>query len=177
MIYFISDTHFYHKTLAIKNRKFDSVEQMNQHIIKNWNETVSDDDDIYILGDLFYRSSIENANSILKLLNGNKYLVVGNHDKHYLSNENFKTDIFKQISEIIEFKSHNYLWVLCHYPLLEWNQKHYNNSIHLYGHVHDFKPEYYNKILGSNAVNVSCELIKYTPISIEQVLHNLNINL
>lgn len=177
MIYFISDTHFCHKTLAINNRKFDSVEKMNQIIIKNWNETVSDDDDIYILGDLFYRASIENANSILKLLNGNKYLVVGNHDNHYLRNDNFDANIFEHISEIIEFKTHNYLWVLCHYPLLEWNQKHYNNSIHLYGHVHDFKTEYYNQVLGSNAMNVSCELINYKPISIEQVLHKLNINL
>ncbi|WP_289709791.1 hypothetical protein [Macrococcoides canis] len=40
MIYFISDTHFYHKNMA-KSRSF-AIGQMNALLIKNWNKTVSE---------------------------------------------------------------------------------------------------------------------------------------
>lgn len=81
IIYFISDTHFYHKNIT-KARNF-TVEQMNELLIKNCNDTVSKSDEISILEDLFYRASIDEANTLLDILNGKKYLVIGNHYKHF----------------------------------------------------------------------------------------------
>ncbi|UOB20911.1 metallophosphoesterase family protein [Macrococcus armenti] len=169
MIYFISDTHFYHKNMA-KSRSF-TVEQMNALLIKNWNETVSESDDIYILGDLFYRASIEEANALLNTLNGKKHLVIGNHDKHFLKKEHFNKEHFQEISYIIEFNYDEYHFFLCHYPVVDWNRKRYE-SFHLYGHVHAnraFKP-----ILGPQSLNLSVENIDYKPISINQVISIIN---
>ena len=79
MVYFISDTHFNHKNI-IKycNRPFDSIEQMNETLINNWNDIVSDKDIIYHLGD-FALGSKELILDIVNRLNGSKYLIRGNH--------------------------------------------------------------------------------------------------
>ena len=49
MIYFISDTHFNHdKAFIWGPRGFKSVQEANETIIKNWLETVTREDDIYV---------------------------------------------------------------------------------------------------------------------------------
>ncbi|MGV2875859.1 metallophosphoesterase family protein [Macrococcus capreoli] len=169
MIYFISDTHFYHKNIATA-RGF-TVEEMNAVLIHNWNSVIDASDEVYILGDLFYRATIEQANEILDCLNGVKYLVVGNHDKHYLKKANFNSSHFKEINLIIEFNYESYHFFLCHYPVIDWNRKRYG-SIHLYGHVHENNvPQH---ILGPQTYNVSVENIDYKPISIDTVIQIIN---
>ncbi|RAK45945.1 hydrolase [Macrococcus epidermidis] len=168
MIYFISDTHFYHKNIA-ESRGL-TVEEMNTLMINNWNNIVNEDDEVYILGDLFYRATIEQANEILNNLNGTKHLVIGNHDKHYLKRKEFNKHHFKTIKDIIEFNYEGYHFFLCHYPVIDWNRKHYG-SIHLYGHIHDNIS--YESILGPQSINVSVELIEYTPISINKIIEKI----
>ena len=56
MIYYISDLHIGHKNaIRFDERPFSGIDEMECEIIRRWNEKVSSDDDVYILGDVFYR--------------------------------------------------------------------------------------------------------------------------
>ena len=58
MIFFIADTHFVHENiLQMCGHPFDSIDAMNETIIASWNERVTGNNTVYILGDLFYRCS------------------------------------------------------------------------------------------------------------------------
>ena len=80
MIYFTSDLHFGHnKEFIYKPRGFNSIEDHDNTIIKNWNNIVTEDDDIYVLGDLMLGDK-EYGLNCLKRLRGKIHIVVGNHD-------------------------------------------------------------------------------------------------
>ena len=60
MIFYIADLHFGHKNiLGYDKRPFDNTEQMDEEIIRRWNERVCDDDTVYVLGDAFLRARKE----------------------------------------------------------------------------------------------------------------------
>lgn len=87
-IWFISDTHFQHKNIALvftdaktgkRVRNFNSVQEMDETMIQNWNSVVKYGDIVYHLGDVFFGNA-ESADKILQRLNGEKKLIMGNHD-------------------------------------------------------------------------------------------------
>lgn len=79
MIFFTSDLHFGHaNVIKYCSRPFASVEEMNEILIKNWNEVVGPEDTVYCLGD--YSMSFHYVPEVTPRLNGKKYLVPGNHD-------------------------------------------------------------------------------------------------
>ena len=89
-VFFISDTHFGHeKTCStFKNkdgtplRPFANAQEMDEEMVKRWNETVGPNDKVYHLGDVVInRKSL----AILDRLNGDKVLIKGNHDIFKLS--------------------------------------------------------------------------------------------
>ena len=80
--FYISDLHqqFGHANiLRFDNRPFSNVQDMERTIIKNWNERVTKDDTVYILGDFCWGLEDEWIR-ILDQLNGMKVLIRGNHD-------------------------------------------------------------------------------------------------
>lgn len=131
MIYFTSDLHFGHKNILQfqKNRKFESIEEMDKTLIKNWNNKVKDNDEIYILGDFTLKKDEEYILNILNQLNGKKYLIKGNHDywvkKEILSSE------FEWIKDYYELKYNKEKFILCHYPFIDWNGSRNNSSYHI----------------------------------------------
>lgn len=135
MNYFISDLHFGHKNcLAFDNRPFNTIEEHDEIIIKNWNDTVEIDDDVYLLGDISWYNSTKTID-IFKRLNGNIHLVKGNHDNKILKNR----ELQERFIEIVDYKELQLEdgkgVVLCHYPIPCF-KNHYYGWYHLYGHVH-----------------------------------------
>lgn len=171
--YYTSDLHFGHgNIIGFDNRPFNSVDEMNKTMIANWNSVVSDNDEVYILGDMFWHN--EEAPDILSTLKGRKYLILGNHDR---INSQMK-DYFVWVKEIETIKDGDNHVVLCHYPIAHWKNQYYG-YIHLYGHIHntrDTRPfELYKKMcveddIPFKAYNVGCMLWDYTPRTLEEIL-------
>ena len=84
MVYFTADMHFGHRAIInMQSRPFESVEEMNRVLLQNFNSVVHKDDTVYILGDICHHMKIEDADELIRKMNGKKYLIIGNHDKKY----------------------------------------------------------------------------------------------
>lgn len=182
MNYFISDLHFGHvNCLGFDNRPFFNIIEHDQTIIKNWNETVGIDDDVYILGDISWYNTTKTI-EIFKQLNGRKHLLIGNHDYKLLKNRDLR-ELFVEIFNYKEITLDNGKGiVLCHYPIVCF-KNHYYGWYHLYGHVHisfeenmvqNFKRqmvELYDKPL--NMWNVGCMMsyMDYTPRTLDEIIN------
>lgn len=161
-IFFTSDNHFYHKNIMkYENRPFDSIEDMNETMIKNWNSTVGPKDHIYILGDLTF-SNKENTKKLLDSLNGKKYLIIGNHDK---VGEEIKK-YFVWVDNLRQIKIDDQKIILCHYPIYSWNGK-FHGSWHFHGHTHTVSHEDFTH---EKKVNVGVDLWDYAPVSFERII-------
>lgn len=151
-IFVIADTHFGHKNIIdYCNRPFSSVEEMDATLIKNWNETVSNDDVIIHLGDLGLGKK-EYIASIVSQLNGKKILILGNHDNW--SEQTYRDMGFHTVSRFPILYADFY--ICSHAPIQMPQLTCYQN---LYGHVHN-DPKYVDT---PSAVCYSVERIGYRP--------------
>ena len=79
MIFFTADLHLWHaNVIRYCSRPFSSVEEMNEMLVKYWNNTVGPEDTVYCLGD--FAMAFRPVETFTRRLNGIKYLVPGNHD-------------------------------------------------------------------------------------------------
>jgi calcineurin-like phosphoesterase family protein len=84
-VFLVSDTHFGHKGVChftrndgvTKLRPWDTPEEMDEAMVKAWNERVKPTDKIYHLGDVVIN---RRALPTMARLNGDKVLIRGNHD-------------------------------------------------------------------------------------------------
>lgn len=179
MIYFISDTHFYHRNIiTFGKRPFKDEQEMNQILVKNWNDTVTDQDTIYIVGDMFCRvKSKEEIENILKQLKGKKYLVIGNHDTSWLKKYPELKEYFKNCQEeyLLHYaeKGMQRTIILSHYPQLEW-KNYYKGAYHIFGHIHNKKDEPQTTYLKlqNKMFNATVEINNYKPVTFEEIKKN-----
>lgn len=144
---YIADLHFYHNNLnhQMDRRGFSGYEEMNAHMIRQWNGHVTKKDEVYILGD-FAISRGKPANEILRQLNGKKYLIEGNHDT-FLADRNFDRSLFEWIRPYAEIRDHKRQVILSHYPVFCYKGQYrmtpegHPLTFMLYGHVHNTHDE------------------------------------
>ena len=88
-IFIIADTHFCHKNIIrYSGRPFKTVEEMNDEMIKRWNNKVGKDDFVIHLGD-FALGSKDEVIDIKNKLNGNIILLKGSHDHKTIREQGF----------------------------------------------------------------------------------------
>jgi len=134
MIYFTADTHFGHaNSIKFCNRPFSDVHEMNEYMIAAWNERVRDNDAVFIIGDMFFKSNIPPA-EILPRLNGRKHLIVGNHDGQWMPHQNLNK-FFESVDTYYDYHDNDRSYVMCHYPLLTYQHEMKWYMIH--GHIHN----------------------------------------
>ena len=146
-ILYIADCHFYHNRVCFEmdRRGFSGYEDMNEHMILQWNNKVRPKDDVYILGDF----SITKGNAtekILERLNGKLHLIIGNHDK-YLEDKLFDRTWFRSIDHYSEIRDTGRTVILSHYPVFCYKGQYRRDQAGnpmvymLYGHVHNTHDE------------------------------------
>jgi len=85
-VFLVSDTHFGHAGVCrfthpddpeVKLRPWDNADEMDEEMIRRWNDRVRPTDKVYHLGDVVINRK---ALKTLHRLNGDKVLIRGNHD-------------------------------------------------------------------------------------------------
>lgn len=134
-IWFTSDNHFGHKRImefaAETRMNITDLETMHEKMIEVWNNTVADEDLVYMLGDFSFLKANHTEN-ILRRLKGRMILIKGNHDQ-WLNEE--LNEYFEGIYDYKKVTIDGKKVIMFHYPIWEWENMHHG-SYHLYGHVH-----------------------------------------
>ena len=183
---YTSDLHFGHTSVInFDHRPFTDRDEMDECLIKLWNDRVRPDDDVYIVGDVIFRSQ-KTVSWYMRQLKGHKHLIIGNHDRYWLyekgkgydkqsiecfdeiRHEDFITDTLKVDGREEKVNIH-----LCHYPLAEWD-KYYHGGYLIHGHIHnrtDCDSFRYLKTQ-DRALNAACCINNYTPCSLRELIEN-----
>ena len=181
-VFLVSDTHFGHAGVCrftrndgvTKLRPWDDPQEMDEALIKAWNERVKPNDKVYHLGDCVIN---RRAMPTLARLNGDKVLIRGNHDI-------FRDDEYRQyFRELRAYHVMNGL-ILSHIPIHEASLGRFGCCVH--GHLHAnrvMKPRgvdartgemLYRDEIDPRYYNVSVEqLPDFAPILFEDVLKRI----
>lgn len=109
MNFFTADLHFGHQAvIGYANRPFGGAEEMNRELVRRWNETVTQDDIVYVVGDFSFLTA-RMTDGIVKNLRGTKVLIRGNHD-----GKNCRS--FALVFHEVTMKLAGETVRLCHYP-------------------------------------------------------------
>lgn len=131
-VFFTADLHLGHdKIRDYCSRPFTSKDEMDAAIIENWNKTVRDKDQIYVLGDFAFGGA-DKIESYIKQLRGRISFVKGNHDSGLLQWAK-RNKIY--IPESLTIKAFGEQFFVSHYAHRVWDRSHYG-VIHLFGHSH-----------------------------------------
>ncbi len=198
MRYYISDLHFYHESLnyQLDCRGFGDRTQMNEAMIRKWNDRVRPKDEVFILGDLSMGMG-DATNEIVSRLSGKLYLIEGNHDR-FLRDKHFNRERFEWIRPYAEIHDSGKKVILSHYPIFFYNRQYRRNkdgsdrTYMLYGHVHNSEDELlvdeFQEIIRSRTrvlhheeeprqlpchmINCFCMYSDYTPLTLEEWIEN-----
>lgn len=137
-IWFTSDLHFGHKNIIkFCNRPWNSVEEMDEALIENWNSVVKENDIVFDLGDFAFATN-RRWKELIQRLNGRHYLILGNHD--VLRYPGDKTmELFERVEQQMIVCIDNRYVYLNHFPYLCYggSWKSLEQAVwQLYGHVH-----------------------------------------
>jgi calcineurin-like phosphoesterase family protein len=179
--FFTSDLHFGHNNIiAFCQRPFDSVDEMNECLINNWNSVVTDDDEVWVLGDVCM-GKLDDSLNLINELNGTLHLISGNHDRTWSGNKKgveaavtrYLAAGFTTISESGSGRVGGRHVLMSHFPY-ERDERHGARfaDFHpidqgawlLHGHVHELWRQ------RGRQINVGTDAWNYTPVSEETII-------
>lgn len=138
---------------------------MNEALVKNWNEKISDEDKVYCVGDLSL-GKIEDSIEYVKKLKGHITLVIGNHDtdnriKYYEECPNIE-----KITYADRFKYKKRCYWISHYPTITSNPGKEKPVWCISGHTHN-KEKFDDNYIFNYNVNVDAH--NMYPVALEQI--------
>jgi len=132
-VFLVSDTHFGHAGVCrfthpddpeVKLRPWSDPDEMDEEMIRRWNDRVRPNDKVYHLGDVVINRK---ALKTLARLNGDKVLIRGNHDI-------FRDDEYREYFR--ELRAYHVMngCILSHIPIHTESLGRFGTNIH--GHLH-----------------------------------------
>lgn len=186
-IWFTSDLHLGHaRIIELCKRPFADVDEMNNVIIKRWNNVVQPDDTVYVLGDVALGTITESL-ALVTQLTGNKLLVPGNHDRVFSAYRKggprpqdvqiYKDAGFTILPErirVLRGESHPYeeAYLLCHFPYAGDSHENDRYVEHrppdkgnwlIHGHVHE------RWQVNGRQINVGVDVWDFAPVPITKI--------
>lgn len=129
MFYFTSDEHYGHKNIIeYCDRPYDSIEEMDEEIIRRHNLMVTGRDTVIHVGDFAWGN--RNPIVLRDRLKGHHIFIRGSHDKCLLEYPGYAN-----IQYMLERKIEGHFVAACHYPMRSWPRSHYG-AFHVFGHIH-----------------------------------------
>jgi calcineurin-like phosphoesterase family protein len=181
-VYFVSDTHFNHTKLCKgypdhfeKTRKYETVEEMNEDIVKQWNKYISKDDIVIFLGDFvwgepYYEMPGWGKEFYPKLNNKGFIWIKGNHD-------GVLSRTFKGMLPFVEFKYKDKIYLCQHYDFNEKPELLENHKADYYIHGHTHTQNKTTKFSNGAIQNNVCWEAWYRPVHIDElVINTINVN-
>jgi calcineurin-like phosphoesterase family protein len=172
-VFLTSDTHFGHAGVCkflrddgvTKLRPWDNPEDMDEEMVKRWNETVRPNDKVYHLGDVVINRK---ALSIMHRLNGDKVLIRGNHDI-------FRDDEYRiHFRELRAYHVMNGM-ILSHIPIHSDSLGRFGTNIHGHTHSNRVKAEVWGEYEIDTRYHCVCvEQTDFRPILFEDVIKRIN---
>jgi calcineurin-like phosphoesterase family protein len=187
-LWFTSDTHYNHANICtattkwidpVTCREFQSLEQMNSHLIGNINEKVEQDDILFHLGDWSFGGFEQIQKFRDSIFCKNVHIITGNHDHHIESDKEGCQKLFSSVNKYLNL---NVKWnvgtplmgeqrfALMHFPIASWDNM-ARGAIHLHGHVH-FPAD--KRIGSGKMMDVGCDGNELYPIEMSEILRLMN---
>ena len=138
MDYFTSDLHYRHeKMVAI--RGFSSVDEMDEKVTESINNTVTEADNLYIIGDTVWKQNDPLFKKLFSSIKAKKILIQGNHDligkRGHLSWIDLLDEFHPSLIRTFDTEAGKQVVHMYHYPIGHWYQQH-RGTWHLHGHLH-----------------------------------------
>ena len=170
-LFLTSDSHLGHFNICkYCHRPFQSRSEMDQTLIKNWNEVVPEDGIVVHCGDFMlpHNEDIKEYNKYLNRLNGRVLLLRGNHD---LASLDWVSDKLIAVRDQAMIVVDGVKIFAQHYPCAA-----FNGDYHVYGHIHTLADGTcygidgdVTKMMRKNTYDVGVDQNGYTPVSYWQL--------
>lgn len=156
-IWFWSDTHFNHRNvIRYCDRPYDDLKVMQDRMIENYRSVVGPTDICIWGGDVAFMGT-EPTNILLREFPHDKILVVGNHD---MNKKKLKQMDFNQTHLVFMIDHPVTPLIVTHYPMDNVPEPFFN----VHGHTHNRNTQH------DRHINISVEVIDYTPIHLDEIL-------
>ena len=170
-IFVTSDLHFGHdRGFLYEPRGFKNIEDHDETVIANWNNVVSDEDDVYVLGDLMLNDN-EHGVECIKKLKGKIHIIYGNHDTDARKKFYDELGVVHGWADVIKYRKYNFY--LSHFPTMTGNleaESLHQCTLNIAGHTHskdEFRedvPMYFNAAADAN---------NNTPVLLDDVIEKM----
>ena len=156
-LYFTSDLHYFHKRIVEFTERATTFENLSEWITTQCNSVIpkatkNKKVTTIHLGDFAFSCTNQELEKVILSLNGDWWFVLGNHDNadkllsvinkinaekgtnHRVLGWYYRLLVSQKRISNNEKKSKKLL-VLCHFPIEDWDSKHYGSAM-IHGHLH-----------------------------------------